>query len=187
MDNRTDEAIALAVQAGDHDAFGILISRYEDKLARYGRRFLQRQDAIEDTVQDVFIKAFINIQSFQTTLRFSPWIYRIAHNTFVNELRRTQRTYFFDFDTDTFLPALTAPETADGATLEDELREHLDELIATLPSKYREVLVLHYSEAMSYQEISDILHVPVSTVGVRLNRARQQLKARYEANQTHHD
>lgn len=138
-------------------------------------------------VQDVFIKAYLNIQSFDPNLRFSPWIYRIAHNTFINELRRSHRFLFFDFDTDTIFPHAAAAETTDQKALESELRAHLDELVSLLPLKYREVIILHYSEHLSYQEISDVLRVPVNTVGVRLNRARQQLRTSYEAKYPHHE
>lgn len=186
MDVMTDEAIARAVQAGDQNAFGELINRYEVKLSRYGRKFLRQREAIEDMVQDVFIKAYLNIQSFDPDKRFSPWIYRIAHNTFINELRRSHRFLFFDFDTDTLFPHLIAAETADQGALESELRSHLDELVSLLPPKYREVIVLHYIEDLSYQEISDVLHIPVNTVGVRLNRARQHLRTSYEVRYPHH-
>ncbi len=182
MEALTDEAIAKQVQAGDREAFGELISRYEAKLTRYGRRFLGRPEAVTDCVQDVFIKAYTNLQSYDADQPFSPWIYRIAHNTFVNELKRYQNRFmWFTFETDTFFPGLTAKETADSDTLETELKLHLDTLIDALPQKYREVLLLHYSEDLSYQEISDILHIPINTIGVRLSRARQLLKAKYEA------
>jgi RNA polymerase sigma-70 factor, ECF subfamily len=188
MELETDEAVALAIQNGDRDAFGIIIARYEAKLIRYARRFLGRPEAVEDMVQDVFIKAYTNIQSFNPKLRFSPWIYRIAHNTYVNELRRTRhRLHFFDFETDTFLPALTAPETADSDTLDMELKDHLEELMANLKSTYREVLTLYYLEDMSYQEISDIMRIPVTTVGVRLSRARTELRKQHESSNYYHD
>ena len=64
------------------------MDRYQAKLLRYGRRFLAQDDHIVDVVQDVFIKTYENIQSFDATRKFSPWIYRIAHNAFVNEIRQ---------------------------------------------------------------------------------------------------
>jgi RNA polymerase sigma-70 factor, ECF subfamily len=183
MNDTTDEYIANLVQAGDADAFGILIERYEAKLKRYARKFLNYQEDIEDLVQDVFIKSYTNIQSFDSKQRFSPWVYRIAHNTFVNELKRKERGNFILFDTDTILPHLPAKETTDGELLDAELRAELDTLLNGILPKYREVLVLHYFEELSYQEISDILQIPVTTVGVRMNRGRTKLKACFEAQQ----
>lgn len=187
MPELSDEQIATIVQAGDANAFGELISHYEAKLKRYARKFLNSEDEIEDLVQDVFIKSYMNIQSFNASLKFSPWIYRIAHNTFVNELKRKHRIGFSFFDVDTMLPSLPAKETADAATLETELREELDTLIKELTPKYREVLILHYLESLSYQEISDILQIPVTTVGVRMNRARKKLRECYTHNHQHHE
>ena len=176
MENRSDEIIASAVQQGDIDAFGELVERFEDKLKRYGRKFLSQQEDIEDLVQDVFIKAYTNIQSFDSSQRFSPWIYRIAHNTFVNELRRQSKYGFRIFDADTILPFLVSSETSDKATLDQELQKEIEHGLSDLSAKYREVIVLHYFESLSYQEISDVLQIPVTTVGVRMTRARRQLQ-----------
>ncbi len=82
----SDEQLAVLVQNGDKEKFGVLMERYQGKLFRYGKKFLSNEDNIEDVVQDVFIKTYQNIQSFDSTQRFSPWIYRIAHNTYVNAL-----------------------------------------------------------------------------------------------------
>lgn len=181
----TDEAVALRVQAGEQDAFGELIERYTAKLSRYARKFLFDTEDAADVVQDTFIKAYENIQSFDSTRRFSPWIYRIAHNEFVNALKKKQASRtVFTFDIDTLLPHLTASETADSAALERDVRSTLDAHLGELDPKYREPLVLYYLEGMDYKEISDILHIPVSTVGVRLARGRTILKKRAEHDQS---
>ncbi|MFA7309430.1 MAG: RNA polymerase sigma factor [Candidatus Paceibacterota bacterium] len=173
----TDEEIALRVQKGETELFGELVERYQTKLLRYGRKFLSDSDDVKDIVQDIFIKSYQNIQSFDTSRRFSPWIYRIAHNEYVNALkRRAARHTVFDFDIDTLLPHLAAPDTADSATMERDLRATLEAHLDKLDAKYREPLILYYLESMDYKEISDILQIPVSTVGVRLGRARARLK-----------
>src|ERR1700721_2131936 len=84
----TDEELARLVQGGDHQALAVLIERYAGKLLRYGHRFLTSDDDIGDIVQDVFVTVYRNIRDFDSTRRFSPWIYRIAHNAFVDTLRR---------------------------------------------------------------------------------------------------
>jgi RNA polymerase sigma-70 factor (ECF subfamily) len=186
MEEQSDEQIAAAVQAGDAEAFGELIRRYEGKLVRYARRFLSTEPDITDLVQDVFVKAYTNLQSFDSARRFSPWLYRIAHNTFINELKRRERHGYNLFDADLILPQLPATETADEDALTAELTAELAAGVAALSLKYREVVVLHYYEHLSYQEISDVLQIPPSAVGVRLNRARAKLKEYYERNQSHH-
>ncbi len=187
MAELSDETVAKAVQSGEIEAFGELIIRYEAKLKRYARKFLNVQYEVDDLVQDVFIKTYTNIQSFDTEKRFSPWIYRIAHNTFVNELKRKERTGFGFFDTDTILPLLPAKETSDSESLQAELSKEMNECLDQLPHKYREVIILHYFETQSYLEISDILQIPVTTVGVRMMRAREKLKELYQAKETHHE
>ena len=81
---QTDEEIAAAVQGGDSEAFGLLVQRYEQKLLRYGSKFLISGEDPKDLLQDIFIKAYANIQSFDARRVFSPWMYRIAHNEFIN-------------------------------------------------------------------------------------------------------
>lgn len=173
----TDEQIAQRVQGGETDAFGELVERYEDKLLRYGRKFLSEPEDAQDVVQDVFVKAYENIRSFDAARRFSPWIYRIAHNEFVNALKkRASRPTLFTIDFDTLFPHLSAEETSDSVALERDIRRMLDTELSKLDAKYREPLILYYLEGMDYREISDILQIPVSTVGVRLARARAILK-----------
>ena len=178
MTTETDEQIATRVQKGDSEAFGELIERYQAKLMRYGRKFLFEPEDAADIVQDIFIKAYENIRSFDVSRRFSPWIYRIAHNELVNALKKKQATRTtFTFDIDTLFPHLAAAETSDSAALERDLRAALEAHLDKLDSKYREPLILYYLESMDYKEISDILQIPVSTVGVRLARGRGILKS----------
>ncbi len=176
MEDITDEIVARRVQQDDIDAFALLMERYEKKITRYGRKFLSHPDDIRDIVQEIFTKAYVNIKSFDAQRKFSPWIYRIAHNEFVNALkkRKSQKMSFIDFDL--IFPHPAAKETADSDVDRIDLRRLLDGCIGKLPVKYREPLVLYYFEEMNYREIADILHLPVSTVGVRLQRGKALLK-----------
>lgn len=175
-DRETDEAAAVRVQSGDAEAFSVLLERYEKKLSRYARKFLSHPDDVKDIIQEVFIKAYVNIRSFDAARRFSPWIYRIAHNEFINALKKkkSERISFIDFDL--LLPHPAASETADADVDRQDLRRLLDGCLEKMPVKYREPLVLYYFEDMNYREIADIIHLPVSTVGVRLQRGKAMLK-----------
>lgn len=176
-DQISDEAVARRVQEANVQEFGILVERYERKISRYARKFLSDQEEIKDIVQDVFLKAFENIQSFDATRRFSPWIYRIAHNEFINAIKKKTTSRIFSlFDFDTLLPQPAARETADGPAQKEQMKSALEKGLGALDPKYREVLVLYYYEEMDYKEISDILHIPVSTVGVRLRRGKEKMK-----------
>lgn len=176
MTNETDEVIATRVQNGDADAFSALVERYEAKLMRYARKFLRDPDDAKDIVQEVFIKAYQNIQSFDATRRFSPWIYRIAHNEFVNAIKKRARGPVLGIDFDVVFPHLAAGETADDTALERDTKEILESALDELDPKYREPLVLYYFEGVSYKDMADILHIPMSTVGVRLARGKSQLQ-----------
>jgi RNA polymerase sigma-70 factor, ECF subfamily len=182
----TDEALAVAVQQSDAGAFDELMRRYEERLIRYGKRFLARGEDIEDAVQDVFLKAYVNIQSYDPSYRFSPWIYRIAHNTFANVLREHSRRSFAFFDFDTLISPLTFSSEEETERTRSELKTLLESELQNLPPKYREVLVLHYFEELSYDEIAEVLHIPKGTVGVRLKRGREALKMRSDALKNHY-
>ena len=178
LSERNDEEVAAQVQKGDIESFRILVERYEPKMTRYAKRFFFDGDEGKDLVQEVFIKAYVNIQSFDASRRFSPWIYRIAHNEFVNNIKKRQkeRDNVSIFDFDLLFPHLIAKETADDGFNKAEVKQMLERSLNTLNAKYKEPLVLYYFEDMDYREIADILHIPVSTVGVRLQRGRAMLK-----------
>jgi RNA polymerase sigma-70 factor (ECF subfamily) len=178
ISEQNDEEVAIQVQKGDIESFRILVERYEPKMTRYAKRFFFDGDEGKDLVQEVFIKAYVNIQSFDASRRFSPWIYRIAHNEFVNNIKKRQKerenVSLFDFDV--LFPHLVAKETADDGFNKAEVKSMLERSLNTLNAKYKEPLVLYYFEDMDYREIADILHIPISTVGVRLQRGRAILK-----------
>lgn len=179
LETQTDEELAARVQAHDERAFGILMERYQPRLLRYGRKFLTDTAPIEDAVQEVFIKTYENIRSFDTTRPFSPWIYRIAHNRFVNALRDKQRTPFITVDLDAFSAHAAYEIDPEGDEERAEARDLVNRGLAALDPLHREVLVLYYIEQLSYREIADVLHVPVGTVGIRLHRAKNALRTYY--------
>lgn len=176
LNEPTDEALAERVQKGDTAAFALLMHRYEAKIATYARRFLFGYDDIQDLVQEVFIKVYVNIQSFDSTRTFSPWIYRIAHNEFITVIKKRGRERVSSFDPDTIFPHLGYEEHYERDADRAFLRKMLDACIDLLGPKYREPLVLYYFEELDYREIADILQIPTSTVGIRLKRGREILQ-----------
>lgn len=180
MDDRTDEEIVRQVQNGDSEAFGEIVSRYEEKILRYARKFLFGYTEAEDLAQEVFIKSYVNIKSFNTGLKFSPWIYRIAHNEFINAIKKKGKEPVPFFDPDTLFPHPVARERSDHEINTKDLRKTLDACLNKLEQKYREPMVLYYYEEMDYQSIADVLQVPVSTIGVRLSRGRERLAKIYQ-------
>jgi RNA polymerase sigma-70 factor, ECF subfamily len=178
-----DEALAVLVQKGDHSAFGELMRRYEPKMIRYGQRFLSVAEDIEDIVQDIFVTTYTNIKSYNSSYAFSPWMYRIAHNTFANELRRRSRRPILSFSTDVLLPRLRGESDVEAEVIAAEEAREMEVHLKHLSAHYREIIILYYFEELSYSEIADVLRIPTTTVGVRLSRAKTKLKKIIE----HHD
>ena len=175
--DQSDEALAVLAQGGDQVAFGVLVRRYEAKLLRYAGRLLFSSDLDPaDVVQDTFVKAYVNLRSFDASRRFSPWVYRIAHNELVNAVRKKAREMVDFYDFSSFLPSLPSSASSEGQVDLGLLREELEKGLDGLPATYREPLVLFAFEGMSYVEIAEILHLPTSTVGVRISRGKKRLR-----------
>ncbi|MDR3571672.1 MAG: RNA polymerase sigma factor [Candidatus Pacebacteria bacterium] len=183
----TDEALAAQLQVGDQGALATLMERYTKKLLRYGHRFLASDDEVGDIVQDVFVTVYQNIRDFDSTRRFSPWIYRIAHNAFVDALRKRAKGPIYGLDFDRVVPHPVYEDPDEGEKEREEMRVLLEKHLEELAPQYREIVDLHYFEGFKYQEIADILHIPVGTVGIRLSRAKQRLKKTMDQHRTKYE
>lgn len=165
----------------DKDAFAVIIERYETKLLRYLERLgLGVREDREDVLQNAFIKAYRNLNSFDQSLEFSSWMYRIAHNEAMSWFRsRRARPQVILSEEGEILLIELKDETADAtATANARLsREELAKAFAKLEPRYRDALVLRFFEGRSYAEMSDILQVPVGTVSTLLHRAKRALRA----------
>ncbi len=173
----TDEEIARRVQSGEVEPFGALVERYEAKMMRYAKRFLFNYNDIEDLIQNVFLKAYVNIKGFDRSRKFSSWLYRIAHNEFINAIKKKGKEPLPFFDPDTIFPHPVAKENIERNIDNQGLRQMLEECLDKLDPRYREPLVLYYFEEFNYREIADILHIPIATVGIRLRRGKNKLKS----------
>lgn len=174
----TDEQLAIKVQNGELEAFEELVNRYRPKLLRYGNRLLFQNSEVEDIVQEIFIKSYRNFMSFDVTKRFSPWLYRIAHNEFINHGKKFSRQFTNFLDFEVLLPSFQSSENLEKQFDRAQLAELLDKKVNELDVKYREPLVLFAYDQLSYQDIADVLRIPVSTVGVRIKRGRELLKVK---------
>jgi len=169
----TDASIVAKVVNGDIDAYAEIMLRYQTKLHRYVTFLIHNQTIATDVVQDAFIKAYENLRSFSPEYKFSSWIYRIAHNEAMNAVKKNRRLSDQDIDT---LPDLSYDQHLDELVDEELLKENVHGCLDKLGPKYRDVVQLAYFEHMKYEEISDVLRIPTSTVGVRLSRAKLRLK-----------
>jgi len=175
----TDEQIAQQVQKIP-EMFGFLIDRYEEKLDRYiFRQTGLSKDLRNDVLQDVFVKAYQNIASFDTNQSFNSWIYRICHNTIINDWKRNKKYregLSFEDDSNIFLQKIANDDESWKFTELNIEKDRIDNALSKLSTKYQSILVLRFYEEKSYGEISDILHIPEGTVATHLYRAKKSLE-----------
>jgi len=177
LDKTDEELVTLSLE--DKGYYKYLVERFEEKLLRYIVRLsgLSKEDA-EDILQDVFIKAYQNLNDFDTGLKFSSWIYRITHNEAITHLRKLKSRPKVIIDqgaNDLALNTLRADLDIEKNIDKKYLLENITGTIDRLDEKYKNVLVLKYIEDKNYQEMSDILKKPMGTVATLLKRAKEKL------------
>lgn len=163
--------------AGDTGAFGELVVRYQNRLYNSLVHYLRNESEAEEVLQESFILSFTRLSSFQGKSSFYTWLYRIAFNTAISRRRRKRTQVSLERD------MAGAGKELDGGAPSPESQldqqERSDELMAALGrlhEDHRSILVLREMDDLSYEEISEILDLPVGTVRSRLHRARAQLK-----------
>jgi len=167
----SDEKIIRLIREKDKELYVHIIKRYQDKLMRYANYLVKDENNAADIVQESFIKTFINLNGFDTNKKFSSWIYRIVHNEAMNLVNKHTKEI-----------SLFKNATYDsGINIEDgfikkELENRTHNCLYKMPVIYREPLSLYFLEEKSYEEISDILRIPIGTVGTRINRAKVLMK-----------
>ncbi len=179
----SDEDIVSRIIDGDSFLFECIVERYFDALMRYGKKFIVDDEDIKDLIQEVFIKVYENIKRFDVSRRFKPWIYRVAHNVFVNHLRFRSRLPFI-IEWDAFVSLPIKDEKYEKDKENEHIRRELETYLSNISASYREVLLLYYIEEMSYKDIAEVLHIPTSSVGVRISRAKGALKEEISKNET---
>ncbi len=175
--NKTDEQIVV-LTLKNQDYYLCLMKRYEAKLLNYILKIsnISREDA-EDILQEVFIKAYQNLNDFDLNFKFSNWIYSIAHNATISAFRkkkvRPQTVSWEDKDLNNILESTLDVE---NTSLQKLTYKQILKIINQLPLKYKDVLILKFMEGKDYREISDILHKPMGTIATLINRAKKSLK-----------
>jgi RNA polymerase sigma-70 factor, ECF subfamily len=170
------------VLKGDQSAYGEIVEIYKDKVFQLCYRILGNRHEAEDMAQEAFIRAYVNISSFNIDLKFSTWLYRIATNLCIDRIRKKKPDYYLDAEVSgTDGLTMYSQVASDTVLPEDEvesleLQETIQREITKLPEKYRSVIVLKYIEELSLNEISEILDIPLGTVKTRIHRGREALR-----------
>ncbi len=177
--NIPDEKLIELIRSENKEWYGFIVERYEKKLLSYARYLIRDEDAAVDAVQNAFIKAYVNLNGFDTNKKFSSWIYRIVHNEAMSAVSKNPKEVRLRED---------ALQDSGLDTEEDftkkEISRAANACLSQIPLMYSEPLILHYLEDKSYGEISDILRIPLGTVSIRMRRAKIYMKRICEKNRS---
>jgi RNA polymerase sigma-70 factor (ECF subfamily) len=179
-----EAALVARARAGDQEAFGVLVRLHQRQVYTLAARILRDSAEADEATQEVFLAAWQGLQGFRGQARFATWLYRIAYNYCLRASESRRR----DAAARAELLAQSARENQPERRIsaeharhaEQELRETVRAQIAGLPAKYRAVLTLRHLQDLSYEEMAQVMRVPIGTVKTQLFRARALLKERLQ-------
>ena len=184
-DREVDQQLVERAQRGDKQAFELLVSKNQRKLARLLSRFIRDATEVEDVTQEAFIKAYRALPTFRGDSAFYTWLYRIGINTAKNYLaamgRRAPTTTEIDseeaegYEDGEQLRDLNTPE---NQMMSRQVAETVNQTLESLPEELRSAITLREIEGLSYDDIADIMNCPIGTVRSRIFRAREAIAAK---------
>ncbi len=184
FNNHTDEQLVELAVSRDPEAFGEIVKRWERKVFALCFGMLGREDEARDAAQETFIAAYRNLSRFRGEAKVSSWLHRIAVNQCLTTKRRarTRSEDFLDEETNEEERVFMAPEhlLPSRTTEQNERQVLVRNAVGSLPSELRQVVVMKEFEDMTFQEISEALELPLSTVKSRLYTALKQLRTKLE-------
>ncbi len=170
----TDKELMELIQAGDDKAFGVLVERFQDRLLNFVGRIVIDRETAEELVQETFLRIFNQKNSYTPEYAVSTWIYTIALNLARSELRKRKLRRFLSLD---FIKEEADVELADKVNLKAmSLAPIIQRAIEKLPDDYKTAFILCDIQRLPYQQIAEVMRVPVGTVKSRINRARSMLR-----------
>ncbi|SMO86638.1 RNA polymerase sigma-70 factor, ECF subfamily [Fodinibius sediminis] len=179
----SDSEIIHKILKGSTQLFEVLMRRYNQRLFRIQRSYISDEEAIKDTLQITYMKAFENLDSFRGDAKFSTWITRIAINEalkYLNGKKRDAELQLVEGDTPMNEHTINRDNTPEDKTIQHDFRQLLEQVVATLPPKYRSVYLMREVEHMDTKETADCLDLTESNVKVRLHRAKKMLQEEIE-------
>ena len=173
------ELVQTAI-AGREASFDELVRRYQRPIAAYVYRMVGDYDAALDLTQEVFIKVYNSLSRYRSEFKFSTWIYKIAHNAAIDHLRRyavREQAITSGFEGERREISIESRRlTPEQESELEERRSEIEQVVDSLPSAYRELIVLRHSHDLSYEEIAEVTGLPLGTVKNRLFRAREAMR-----------
>jgi RNA polymerase sigma-70 factor (ECF subfamily) len=184
-DREVDQTLVERAQRGDKQAFGLLVSKYQRKLARLLSRLIRDPAEVEDVAQETFIKAYRALPSFRGDSAFYTWLYRIGVNTAKNYLvsqgrRAPTATEIESEEAESYQEGeqLRDINTPEHVLLSKQIGETVNVAMEALPEELRTAIMLRELEGLSYEEIANIMDCPIGTVRSRIFRAREAISER---------
>ncbi len=173
----SDEKLILRFQEGDINAYNELVKRYKDRLLNFVFRYFNNVEQAEDVVQDTLIKLYTHASYYKNVAKFSTWIFTIAKNNALTELRKNKRKRTDSLWTDDgkFIDISSKEESLESKVQNEIAVDQLNKFLDEIPENFRIAVVLRDFQELSYEEISKILEIPIGTIKSRINRGRIQL------------
>ena len=189
IESANDHELLAAIRDGDEAAFQEIVRRYRNPITNFVYRMIDDYERSVELAQETFIRVYTSASRYQANYSFSTYIYRIASNLAISELRRRKRrkvvSLFSPFTNDDGeMVEIDPPDSnplQDEAMIESERRRAVARAITSLPEKYRAAIVLRDVEGLSYDRIAEVLKLSEGTVKSRINRARNLLKEKLSA------
>ena len=173
----SDEKLILRFQEGDINAYNELVKRYKDRLLNFVFRYFNNREQAEDVVQETLIKLYTHASYYKNIAKFSTWIFTIAKNNALTELRKNKRKQTDSLWTDDgkVIDINSNDQTLDRRVQNEIAVAQLNKFLDEIPENFRMAVVLRDFQELSYDEISKILEIPIGTIKSRINRGRIQL------------
>ncbi len=174
---KTDHELVAKIRAGDQRALVELIDRYKARIYHTTLRILGNREDAEEAAQDTFVRAYRGLENFREDATFSTWIYRVCVNACLNKLESRKRFQTQDID-ETPIAELPFTESPEAEFADEDLQSRVFAAMEELPMKYRTVLVLYHIQHLAYQEIAEVMQMPMGSIKTHLFRARALLRER---------
>jgi len=176
-----DAEIVQQVLSGKHEQYDLLVQRYQEPLIHFLRGILGAEDEVFDCAQEAFLAAYRNLWRYSPAHTFRAWIYAIARNKAIDLIRKRRKEVPLTID-EGIVDLKPGPEET---WLAKEQAINVQEILEELPEHYRQALYLRYQQDLSYEEISMVLNIPVSSVKTHLHRGKEKLRQIIERREIH--
>jgi len=178
-----DRDLVISAANGVEGGFEELVRRYQRPISAYVYRMLGDYESALDLTQEIFIKIYGSLSRYRPEFKFSTWIYKIAHNAAIDQLRRNtgrERSLINGTESDNYdLPIESEGLSPEQQSEREEQRVEIEAVVRSLPTAYRELIVLRHSQDLTYEEIVEVTGLPLGTVKNRLFRARDMMRQQF--------